>query len=223
MIHKYAPALIALLLPFTACGGGQSSTSTPAPAPSASADAPPLGALKALGGIAVTPPTAWSESPPSSNMRRAQWAVGTGEAAAEMIVYYFGNAGAGSLQANLDRWFSQFEQTDGRPSKEAAMVEQKTVADMAVTYVDVGGTYVAQLRPGAEERHNKPDWHMLAAIVLAPDGAYYFKMVGPRATVAGERPGFSAMLASLSKVANPHAEQPAASPHPQPQPQPQPQ
>lgn len=43
---------------------------------------------------------------------------------------------------------------------------------MAITHVDVGGTYVAQVRPGAEERHNKPDWHMLSAIMIAPDGAY---------------------------------------------------
>lgn len=224
MTHTRILQLLATVPLLTAigCGGTpQGDTQTPgaqsSAAKTASSPAAPvqLGESKALGGIAVKPPTAWVESPPSSNMRRAQWTVGAGDAAAEMVVYYFGNTGAGSLQANLDRWFGQFEQPDGRASKDVAQISESQVAGMTITQVDVGGRFVAQVRPGAEERRDEPDWHMLAAIVAAPDGAYYFKMVGPRATVTTERDGFAAMLQSISKADGHPSGHPATSPHPQ--------
>lgn len=198
-----------ILFAFTAC----SSANTAGPgATSASRSTPELGPKKSLGGIAVSAPVDWVESKPSSSMRRAQWTIGEGDAAAQMVIYYFGNTGAGSLEANLDRWYSQFEQSDGRATKDAAETTQHTVAGLPVTTVDVGGRYVAAIRPGAEERHDKPDWHMLAAVVQAPEGAYYFKMVGPRATVVGARSGFEAMRASIVKQED-DGNHPPASPH----------
>jgi hypothetical protein len=131
-------------------------------------------------------------------MRRAQWAVGAAPSAAELVAYHFGATGAGSVEANLARWFGQFEQPDGRPSKDAARVEQRTIAGLQVTRVEVSGRYVAEVRPGAQERHDQADAAMLAAIIQAADGAYYLKMVGPRATVEAARAGFDAMLASIA-------------------------
>jgi len=162
------------------------------------AKAPELGADTPLGSISVKAPTSWKSSPPTSNMRRAQWAIGEGDKAAELVVYYFGGGSGGTVEDNLDRWYGQFEQADGKSSKDAAKVENKTFAGMATTIVDLGGTFIAQVSPGAQERHNKPDHHMLAAIVEAGDGPYFFKMVGPSATVKGARAGFDAMLGSLA-------------------------
>jgi hypothetical protein len=133
-------------------------------------------------------------------MRRAHWKIAGDAGEAELIVYYFGQSGAGTVQANLDRWYGQFQQPDGSPSKDAAQTATSTVAGMEVTTVDVSGRYVAQVRPGAEERHDVPDSRMLAAIVQASDGAYYFKLVGPAATVAAAKAAFDAMIGSLQKA-----------------------
>lgn len=160
--------------------------------------APELGAVTPLGSISVKAPLSWKSSPPKNNMRRAQWAIGEGDKAAELVVYYFGAGGAGTVEKNLDRWYGQFKQADGKPSKDAAKVEKKTFASMPTTIVELGGTFIAQVQPGAEERHNKSDHHMLAAIVEAGDGPYFLKMVGPSATVKSARAGFDAMLGSLA-------------------------
>jgi hypothetical protein len=78
-----------------------------------------------LGPFSMTVPAGWAENPSTSSMRAAQFtlpAPGGGEA--EVIVYHFGETGAGSVQANIDRWLGQFKQADGKPSSEVAKVEK---------------------------------------------------------------------------------------------------
>ena len=179
--------------PGAAMTGG---TGSPAPAPGqTTADG-----KRVLGAIAVAVPQGWTEEPVNSSMRRGQWKIDAEGGQAELIVYYFGQAGAGSVEKNLERWYGQFEQPDGKPSKEVAQTTEKTVADMKVTRVDVGGRYVAEVRPGAGQRHDVANARMLAAIVEAPDGAYYFKLVGPDPTVKAVAAGFDGMLDSVAKV-----------------------
>jgi hypothetical protein len=173
--------------------------------PAAGSAAPAAGQTTAdgkrvLGGIAVAVPEGWKEQPLTSGMRRGHWTIDAEGGQAELIVYYFGQAGAGSVEKNLERWYAQFQQPDGKPSKDVAQTTEKTIAEMKVTRVDVGGRYVAEVRPGAGQRHDVPDARMLAAIVEAPDGAYYFKLVGPDASVKTVAAGFDGMLDSLAKV-----------------------
>jgi hypothetical protein len=155
---------------------------------------------RVLGAIAVAAPQGWQEAPTTSPMRRAQWKIDGADGPAELVVYYFGQSGAGTVEKNLERWYGQFEQPDGRPSKDVAQTAEKTVADMKVTRVEVGGRYVAEVQPGAGQRHDVANARLLAAIVEAPDGAYYFKMVGPDATVKAAAAGFDSMLGSMVKA-----------------------
>lgn len=177
---------------------GQANPHGNAPAPAAARTT--ADGKRVLGGIAVAAPEGWNEEPVTSNMRRAQWKIPGDGGEAELVVFYFGQAGAGSVEKNLERWYGQFQQADGRPSGEVAETTEKTIADMKVTRAEVGGRYVAAVRPGAEARHDVPDARMIAAIVEAPGGAYYFKMVGADATVKAAAAGFDAMLDSLAKV-----------------------
>lgn len=186
--------LVAGLAGLSGCSKGEqdaAKASAAAPAAAVALSQAP----KSLGGVAVKVPEGWHEEAVGSPMRKAQWKIG-GEA--ELVVYHFGAGGAGSVEKNLERWFGQFAQADGRPTRDVAEVRDETIAGVKVTRVSVGGRYVAQVRPGANERHDIADARMLAAIVEAADGAYYFKMVGPDAVVRGAEPGFDAMLASLS-------------------------
>jgi hypothetical protein len=174
-------------------------------APAEGSPAPAAGQTTAdgkrvLGAIAVAAPAGWKEEPVTSSMRRGQWKIDAEGGQAELVVYYFGQMGAGSVEKNLERWYGQFEQPDGRPSKEAAQTTEKTVADMKVTRVEVGGRYVAETRPGSGQRQDVANARMLAAIVEAPDGAYYFKLVGPEPTVKAAAAGFDSMLESLAKA-----------------------
>ena len=167
-----------------------------------------LGLAQAAGqapasGLAFTAPAGWKTRPAASTMRVAEFVVprapGDGEDA-EVIIYYFGGTG-GSADANVDRWIGQVQQPDGSPSKDKAKREQQTVNGMKVTLIDVSGTYVAEVRPGSTERHNKPGFRVRAAVVETPKGPYYVKMTGPAKTVAATEADFAAFLRSLKPSA----------------------
>lgn len=156
------------------------------------------GGKLALGPFSVAVPADWTEKAITSSMRAAQFQLaGAAGAEAELVVYYFGETGAGSVQANLDRWIDQFQQPDGKPSKDAAKIEKTKLAGQEATIVSVSGRYVTTSMPGGGDPIDKADQSLLAAIVGSPSGPYYFKLVGPKATVAAQAAKFRAMLASL--------------------------
>ena len=141
------------------------------------------------------PPPKWTVKPVTSSMRAADFLLPGNDA--ELIVYYFGENGAGSIDENLDRWFNQFQQPDGKKSRDAAKIEKLKFGGQDATYVSVSGRFVAGAMPGATEAVDKADQRMLAAIVASPSGPYYFKLVGSKATVDANTAAFTAMLTSL--------------------------
>ena len=149
--------------------------------------------------LAFTAPKAWQARPPASSMRVAEFVVprANGDAEdAEVVIYYFGGGG-GSAEANIDRWIGQMQQPDGSDSKAKAQRGSLTANGLKLTTVDVAGTYVAELRPGAAERHNKPGFRLRAAVIETPGGPYYVKMTGPARTVAVADADYKALLASV--------------------------
>jgi hypothetical protein len=141
--------------------------------------------------VTFRPPARWKKLAPTSEMRLVQYEV-PGTEPAECIVFFFGAAGGGTLEANLERWKGQFE-IEGTPSKTIEEVSKGVFA----TVLDVSGRYVAPIRPGAPEKHDKPGWRMLAAVVLAPDGPVYLKLVGPKATIDSAAKEFWAWVRSF--------------------------
>ena len=146
-------------------------------------------------------PTEWVEEQPKSMMRKAELqipAVSPDTEAASLVVYYFGQNQGGSVEANLQRWEGQFAVPNDPPSAGAKKIAQKNVADMAVTTLELSGTYIAPLSPRTpNQRHNKPDYQLFAAVVSTPNGNFFFKIVGPKHTMAQSNEHFSHMIDSL--------------------------
>ncbi len=117
---------------------------------------------------------------------------------AECGVFYFGAGQGGSVQANMDRWIGQFVQADGKPSKSAAKVENRTVHGLKVTTVDVSGAYTGMAGPQAAPGAPKQGYRLLGAVVEGPQGSVFFKFTGPAKTVAQNKAAFDKLLASLS-------------------------
>jgi len=141
----------------------------------------------------------WRVETPASGMRKAQFTLPrvSGDAEdADLVVFYFGADQGGTVEANLKRWYTQFAQPDSSVSSEKAKVSTDEVAGMNLTTVDLSGTYVAPVTPGASERHNKPDFRMLAAVLETSEGPYFFKLVGPEKTVANWAASFHAFMKS---------------------------
>lgn len=149
--------------------------------------------IKAAGlSFAIQP--GWEQEEPANEMRVAQFLLpaATGDADETRLVVFFFDHHTGDVQANLDRWMDQFD-LDAEPR-----ITEQSVGDIVITSVDLSGRYVAESRPGSGDFQNKPNWRMLASIVQTRQGPYYFRMVGPRATIDRWASSYQAMLASIA-------------------------
>lgn len=159
----------------------------------------PAAFADAVAGAEWTAPKSWTRQP-DRPMRVATYAVaptkGDSEPA-ELGIFYFGPNQGGGVDANVARWIGQFEQPDGKPSDKAAKTGKKKIAGMQVTTIDLTGNYMASMGPMSPVKEKKADWRLLGAIVEAPEGAVFFKMVGPKATVAAAQKDFDKLLKSL--------------------------
>ena len=114
-------------------------------------------------GVKFQAPSAWKSVPSTSQMRRATLKIDPVEGddfPGELVVFAF-PGGAGSVDANIERWQKQFKDKDGNPPK----IETKTVKgkNVDVTRAETSGHYFpAQFgRPEPE----RPDARLLGAIV----------------------------------------------------------
>src|SRR4030095_8017418 len=150
-------------------------------------------------GLTFTAPAGWKSVPTSSSMRVAQYTLprAAGDMDdAELVVYYFGGSG-GTVEANIERWIGQMQQPDGRPSSAVAKRQSRTVNGLTVTLVDVPGTYIAEMTPGATQRHNSPNFHLRAAVIETSNGPYFIKLTGSAKTIAASEKAFESFLASV--------------------------
>ena len=144
------------------------------------------GARQSLKGISVLVPPRWLVVPPASSMRLAEYHL-SGEAAnaadASLAVFYFGPNQGGSVEANIERWQDQFEQSGGEGSGKGIKRWEKKNGEIALTLVDISGTYGGGMGPMGQSEAPKEGYRMLGGIVQAPAGLFFFKMVGPAPTV----------------------------------------
>lgn len=139
--------------------------------------------LTILLGLKFEAPKGWEEVPLGAiSMRLAEHKLPRAEGDTEdatVTVHHFGMNMGGSAEANVQRWLGQFEPKDGEPKIE----KPKDGDALKITWVEVGGTYVAETRPGSGTRLNKPGWKLIGAVIESSDGFYFVKAVGPKKTI----------------------------------------
>jgi len=148
-----------------------------------------------VGPLRLAIPKGW-QNQPAGGMRAAQWTVPGGkEGEATLVVYYFGEGGAGGVEDNLQRWKGQF-QPEGGAQQVSLKTEVKTVAGMKVTLGEIEGRYVASMTPGSAEKNDEAGWMLAGAILETESGPYYFKLTGPKETVMAARKDFRGAIES---------------------------
>ncbi len=142
----------------------------------------------------ITPPS-WSEKPPTMSFYLKMWDLPEGGAA---NISWLGNQ-PDLIQANLDRWYGQWEVADGHP-KESARVEallnpagQPT--RFPTTLATLKGTLVATRSVGGGEP--KEHWMLAIAVSETPQGPLYFKVMASEKVVEDSLDEFKTMLLSL--------------------------
>jgi len=131
-----------------------------------------------------TAPPHW-QSKPASAMRKATYLiVGEDGATADLSVTAFPGAVGGEL-ANINRWRGQLQLP---PLAEAGLdgaISRITVNGLQVVLVDLTG--------GPADKPQR----MLGAIVPSNGANWFFKLTGPEALVAREKPAFLAFVQTL--------------------------
>ncbi|HRX84499.1 MAG TPA: hypothetical protein P5572_05715 [Phycisphaerae bacterium] len=129
-------------------------------------------------GLTLTPPDGWKPFDASGGMMAPVAAFllppadgATGDTEARLT--YFPNMHGMPAQMNLDRWFGQVQQPDGKATKDVAKVEEFDAGGAKITVADMTGTIGGQT-----------DQRMIAAIIEHPKGPHFLKVAGPAATVA---------------------------------------
>jgi len=149
-----------------------------------------------IGGLTFRAPEGWEYQHPASAMRRAEFGVRGGDGTAGLVVYFFGNQGAGSPQANIDRWVGQLKNPDGSAITAPEPVKRK-IAGFETTQVEAAGTYVGGMGAGSPDGKGRSGQRMIATIVETPEGPYYFKFLGTDKTVVENRKALEGLFASM--------------------------
>jgi hypothetical protein len=149
-------------------------------------------------GLRFSVPKRWERVQAASEVRGAQYRIphARGDTEdGELVLYKFTFEDDKGIQSTIDRWYAQFTQPDGRPSKDAATVTTRTVHGLTVTRVALSGTY----RPstGPMELRNKPGYRLLGAAVEGKGGPWFWRAIGPAATMEKAESGFDELIDSL--------------------------
>jgi len=117
-------------------------------------------------------------------MRKAQLTV-SGEGTADVTFFHFGAGQGGGVQANVDRWFGQFQNAKTGQTKE-------TVGKTPVTFVQAEGTFSSGMPGGATTP--MANFAMRGAILERADGDVFVKMTGPAALVESAAAAFEKLV-----------------------------
>lgn len=143
----------------------------------------------------TTVPAAWTPRAPSSTSRLAEFVLPTTNAGGgEVVVFYFGKAMGGNIDANLTRWRGQFSTPDGSPVLET--VTRDSTGRFPLTFAEFRGTYRRGIGMGSADSV-RTGQTLLAAIVETPKGALFIQLFGASARVAAEKDAFVAFVQAL--------------------------
>jgi len=137
--------------------------------------------------------TGWSKVPTTSPMRAATLAIEAGDETLEVVFFYFGAGQGGDVEANIQRWITQF---DGKPDVERSTEE---VGEHKVALLTAKGTYLDG--PPFGEKTPKPDHTLLGAILEGRDAPVFLRLTGPNEAVAKVQEAFIKLATSPHKAA----------------------
>ena len=170
----------------TDAGAGSSAPAAPAAA-GAGMEATPV-ATASGAGLVWTAPAAWKPKTASA-MRKGSYAVGGTGAEADLSITAFPGDVGGEV-ANVNRWRGQVSLPPLADADIAGAVTRLTSNDLAITIVDCAGTGAGAQR-------------ILGAIVPYGGATWFFKLLGPDATVAQARPDFMAFIKTVKATPAP--------------------
>jgi len=152
------------------------------------------GTIVKIAGLESRTPANWLREKPSNRLRSFQFRLPRAkgdDADGELAVL---PDLPGKPEENLERWKELFVPPEGKTIDDIARIEKFKVGKVAVTYLDIAGTYLQKDRPLGSKSTPKQHYRMLSVIFDTPDGAALIRVVGPERTIGGHKARFDAWL-----------------------------
>ena len=166
-------------------------------------DAPKAATIELAGGkIKMAAPQAWKMGKPKSSMLQYEFSAPADAKDDDSTARVTVMSAGGGVEANINRWYGQFAQPDGKATKDVAKVEKFEVDGQMVHWVDIPGTFSESMgggpfAPGKVVK--REDYRMIGVIVVDKDkGEHFIKMTGPSKVVEELSEGFKKMLKELT-------------------------
>src|SRR5262249_3342755 len=114
-----------------------------------------------------------------------------------VVVFHFAGSG-GTIEGNIRRWRDLFSTASGDPLPQGAgRVGKFTAHGMNVTLVGLCGRHTEAPMMSSKPSEPKDNYRLLEAIVETPNGPWFFRAIGPAATMAAHEPEFKKLIASV--------------------------
>ena len=150
-----------------------------------------------IGRLQAEIPKGWKREQPSSSMRIAQFQIPLEKGTGELVVF---SGIGGSVEANLERWYGQFRSNSQKTITETAEKFIENINGMDVTFSFAEGTYLKSSMGMGGVTTEMPNYSLMAAIIIAPDGPYFFKGTGPKIILKTEKEIFISFIKSIEQL-----------------------
>lgn len=152
------------------------------------------------GSLTFDAPDGWESIPPRSRILEHELSVNapSGSEAADARLTIM--AAGGGVEANLSRWVGQFQTIDKSDDRDAPMKQAFEAGGMKGTILDLSGVYLESAGGPFGPKTPREDYRLVGAIVQTEGlGNYFFKLIGPKATIDPAADAFREMIESLRK------------------------
>lgn len=146
---------------------------------------------KTTGLTAWTKPEGWTQDEKPRSMRELTFFAGPEDARAEVIVSRMGG-NFGGLLANINRWRQQ-----------VGLGPVASERDQPATMLQLGGGAAAQFDMAGPAGDNGKAMRQIVVMTPRTDGVWFFKILGPSATVEKQKRAFDDFLKSVKFAAPP--------------------
>lgn len=151
-----------------------------------------------VAGLTFSVPESWEDQTAGRPMRAAEFSIpaADGAGSGEFILFHFGPGQGGTADANAARWLAQFSAEDGSAAPRRLVAERD---DLSFTLLTAEGRYTpTSMGPNAPAQDPRPGSRLLGLIVEGgPQGTAFFRITGPRATMAAAESAVRYIAASM--------------------------
>ncbi|QDU37146.1 hypothetical protein Mal4_14540 [Maioricimonas rarisocia] len=191
---------LTLLVALTGCPADPTIDDEAPPVPVAEVPGPPGGSEEpapdepyeaVISGFRFTVPAGWKQVNLSAAQRGFVDAKFTIPSAGDEVTMTLSTVGGG-VEANIERWIGQFRMPEGTTPE----TETLTVDDLAVTIVDLQGTFQGMPAVSGPAQEN---WRMLGAAYDGEPLDFYVKLTGPAEKLAELKEPFREFVTSARR------------------------